>query len=700
MSSLEIAFTQEYQRALLKLTPVQQAQVNRAILKLQKGLDAPHLHKLESLPFHAFGVNQNALRIICKRDQGLLIILHVGAHDEAYRWASRHVVKQIGSYVRLIRTTTEIAAQVATPSAAVKEPEGPLASVPDKTFRHFHLALPVVEILRKVANETALLELLSCFQQPLASALLGLYTDPEDLGQIVRDFKAARQAEEAQAATQTVSLRDAIQAPVNSAAFWLAPTDSALLEQVLSRPLEAWRVFLHPSQKRLVTMHAKGAYKVTGGPGTGKSIVALHRTRYLLEKAFAGQSGKILLTTFSRVLAGELRRSMELLCIDRPELLARIEVKTVTRVAQDLLSDGDKPYSFLGDDVIDACWQQAMRLEGLGRDEGFYRAEREHVVARSGAWTGTQYLRAPRSGRGSRLDRVSRRKVWRVIEAFEQALAERGGGDGARLARTATELITTGQIISPYLAVVCDEHQDVSASDLRLMAALTRDLNSGQTRPNSLFLVGDRYQSLYRSPVVLSRCGIEIRGRSCILRRNYRTTEGIRRAAIDVVRGVRFDDGDDGSEDSSAVLDNYTSLRGGPPPTRQRFESPEAEADWIAEQAGKDAGWPLLVLTRTNRWMDELYDRLRVRGVAPKRLDAHESLSSEDQVVLCSLHRSKGLEAPRVIIAGAQFIPRPWHGRGDPGDKLIWERQERCLLYVGMTRARDWCALTRVGDAS
>lgn len=697
MSSLELAFTQEYQRALLKLTPVQQDQVNRAILKLQKGLDAPRLHKLESLPFHAFGVNQNALRIICKREQGLLIILHVGAHDEAYRWASRHIVKQIGRYVRLIRTTTETAPQVAVPNAAVKAPLGLLASVPDKTFRHFHLALPVVEILRKVPDETALIELLACFQPPLAAALLGLYTDPEDLGQIVRDFEAARQAE---VAAKSVSLRDALQAPVNSAAFWLAPTDSALLEQVLSRPLEAWRVFLHPSQKRLVTMHSRGAYKVTGGPGTGKSIVALHRTRYLLEKVFCGQPGKVLLTTFSRVLAGELRRALALLCIDQPALLDRIEVKTVTRVAQDVLSEGGLASSFLGDEVIDACWQEAMRLEGLGRSEVFYRAEREHVVARSGAWTGTQYLRAPRHGRGSRLDRVARRKIWRVIEAFEQALAARGGGDGARLARTATGLVTSGQVTSPYLAVVCDEHQDVSASDLRLMAALTRDTTTGQTRPNSLFLVGDRYQSLYRSPVVLSRCGIAIRGRSCILRRNYRTTEGIRRAAIDVVRGVRFDEEEEGSENSSAVLDNYTSLRGGPPPTRQRFDSPEEEADWIAEQSRSDAGWPLLVLTRTNRWRDALYDRLRARGVAPKRLDAHESLTSEDRVVLCSLHRSKGLEAPRVIIAGMQFIPRPWHGRGDPGDKLIWERQERCLLYVGMTRARDWCALTRVGAAT
>ena len=128
----------------------------------------------------------------------------------------------------------------------------------------------------------------------------------------------------------------------------------------------------------------------------------------------------------------------------------------------------------------------------------------------------------------------------------------------------------------------------------------------------------------------------------------------------------------------------------------RRFASGEEEADWIVEQAHKVDAWPLLVLTRTNNWLEQLAGRLRTRGISPKLLGAHESISSEDELVLCSLHRSKGLEAPRVIIAGAQLIPRPWNGQGDAGDKLVWKRQEKCLLYVGMTRARDWCAKTGV----
>jgi hypothetical protein len=616
VSALDLAFTQEYQHSLVKLDHLQQSHVLRAVLKLQKGLEAPHLHKLESLPFHAFGVNQQALRVICKRDSGLLILLHVAAHDDAYRWATRHTVKQIGHYVRLIRTTTEDAADAQPDHTA---PDGPLRGVPDKTFRHFKLSPGVAEVLRGVPDEATLIDLLQCFHEHLAMALLGLYTDPGDLNRLVREFEEQRRAEREQPQpVETVSLREAIQAPINSEAFWLAPTDSALLELALSRPLEAWRVFLHPSQKRQVTRHARGAAKVTGGPGTGKSVVALHRVRHLLEHVFPGQTGTILLTTFSRVLAGELRRSMSLLCLDNPGLMDRIEVKTVTRVAQDILASGGQPFTFLEEAVTDACWMQAMRVEGLGRKESFYRAEWEHVVARNGAWTATQYMSTRRTGRRSRIDRVARRKVWKVLEAFEAALASRSGGDGAQLARQATDLIARGKVPSPYLAVVCDEQQDVSASDLRLMAALTRDSTSGKTGANSLFLVGDNYQSLYRSPVVLSRCGIEIRGRSSTLRRNYRTTEGIRREAIAVVKGIRFHEGEDDGEHDP--LKNNVSVRGGPRPLRETFPSPEDEADWIARQASEGDRWPLLILARTNRWLDALEDRLRMRGVPIKRL--------------------------------------------------------------------------------
>src|SRR5208283_3733682 len=56
------------------------------------------------------------------------------------------------------------------------------------------------------------------------------------------------------------------------------------LAEILSAPLEQWRIFLHPKQRQLVRMRSNGPVRVLGGAGTGKTVVAMHRARYLAEE--------------------------------------------------------------------------------------------------------------------------------------------------------------------------------------------------------------------------------------------------------------------------------------------------------------------------------------------------------------------------------------------------------------------------------
>ena len=48
-------------------------------------------------------------------------------------------------------------------------------------------------------------------------------------------------------------------------------SDALELQDMLNAPLEQWRVFLHPSQRRIVEMKANGPVRVLGGAGTGKT---------------------------------------------------------------------------------------------------------------------------------------------------------------------------------------------------------------------------------------------------------------------------------------------------------------------------------------------------------------------------------------------------------------------------------------------
>ena len=194
--------------------------------------------------------------------------------------------------------------------------------------------------------------------------------------------------------------------------------------------------------------------------------------------------------------------------------------------------------------------------------------------------------------------------------------------------------------------------------------------------------------------------GIEVRGRSKRLRLNYRTTEQIRRAAVGVVEGLPLDelDAEDDSDEglASKPLDGYRSLRGGAIPEARHFSTEDAEADWIAQQV-REREERLLVLARTRKYLDGLRTRLMRRGIEARILEMKDRPDPGEKVALCTMHRAKGLESPGVILAGSHKVPLRWHGKGGDVDKALWERQERCLQYVAMTRARDWLGVSGVG---
>ena len=80
---------------------------------------------------------------------------------------------------------------------------------------------------------------------------------------------------------------------------------------------------------------------------------------------------------------------------------------------------------------------------------------------------------------------------------------------------------------------------------------------------NDLFFVGDGHQRIYnRNRAAMSRCGIEIRGRSRKLYLNYRTTEEIRRQAVSLLEGCEIDDLDEGHDENR----RYKSLSHGAAP--------------------------------------------------------------------------------------------------------------------------------------
>lgn len=124
-------------------------------------------------------------------------------------------------------------------------------------------------------------------------------------------------------------------------------SDLESLRRALDAPWDKWAVFLHPSQEAIVQKSFKGAARVSGSAGTGKTIVALHRAVGLARRH---APSRVLLTTFSDSLAANLRRRLRCLIGGDESLAGRIEVKTLRQVAVDLT--GQEP-QFVSDDTIE-----------------------------------------------------------------------------------------------------------------------------------------------------------------------------------------------------------------------------------------------------------------------------------------------------------------------------------------------------------
>ena len=92
-------------------------------------------------------------------------------------------------------------------------------------------------------------------------------------------------------------------------------------------------IFLHPAQRQIVEKDYNGPARVSGSAGTGKTIVALHRA---VQLARSNPDARVLLTTFSGILANALRTKLRRLIDNEPRLAERLEVHAIDEIGERL----------------------------------------------------------------------------------------------------------------------------------------------------------------------------------------------------------------------------------------------------------------------------------------------------------------------------------------------------------------------------
>ena len=518
------------------------------------------------------------------------------------------------------------------------------------------------------------------------------------------DFKEVLEAlqidvkKEEQEDYDTEDIAGALERASSKRSFWVAENEKKL-EEMLNAPLEQWRIFLHPSQRKYVEKDLNGPTRVLGGAGTGKTVVAMHRAVYLAKNVFTRQEERILFTTFTKNLAQDIKSAIE--SLGEPEETARIEVLHLHGWVQQFLKKQNYRYkvAYFGDKSgvgLDELWKQALlKATDPNFSAQFYREEWEQVVQYHGIDSYVAYSRVKRTGRGSRLSRRQRFAIWKVFEEYRNLLEDNGIREHIDALRDARILLNENPHLKPFKSIIVDEAQDLSPEAYRLIRALAPE---GR---NDLFIVGDGHQRIYKYKVTLSHCKINIVGRSYRLRLNYRTTDEIRSFAVGILKGLAIDDLDGGQDD----LSGYTSLLHGDRPIVERFSSLTEEVQFL-EEVLQDEDYLLsktCLVARTQSSLNRYIKALGERGIKTSQIKRSASIKS-DNLRVATMHRVKGLEFDRVLIVGLNQTNMPLHRAIAEADdelaKQAAETRERCLLYVALTRAKKQVFLTVSGVPS
>lgn len=452
---------------------------------------------------------------------------------------------------------------------------------------------------------------------------------------------------------------------------------------------------LNPEQEKLVSwaLDASGPTLVKGGPGTGKSTVALYRVREMLRMLReAGMSQpRILFTTYTNALVHFSEHLLRTLIGDDAEL---VEVRTADSVVHEVarargrltfaesgqvrswLNEAIQQVKFDGNALQEAA--QRAAIDRLGLD--YVQEEIEQVILGRGLAAIEQYLDAGRPGRRVPLNQTQRRAVWAVFVLFDQEVHQSGKTTWARARADAAELVRNRADQSgAYDAVVIDEAQDLAPVALRLLADLA-------AAPNRLFVTADEHQSIYGNGFRWSDVHEELSfvGRTGILRANHRSTRQITEAARTYLAW--------GVPDS--VPDEQAYVHYGPQPSIRRPNDVEGEADFLARfLRGATREFHLTigsgaVLVPTKRAGQAVAERLSSRGVQAVFQTSRELDLQSNAVHVLPLKAAKGLEFPIVALGGFHDATYPYAptGMDDEARRELLLRERR-TMFVSMTRA-------------
>ncbi|TCI48964.1 nuclease [Exiguobacterium sp. SH3S2] len=258
-------------------------------------------------------------------------------------------------------------------------------------------------------------------------------------------------------------------------------------------------------------------------------------------------------------------------------------------------------------------------------------------------------------------------------------------------------------ILPMYDAILIDEGQDFEPEWLELAS----ELLNPETK--SLLLVEDRAQSIYkRKRSYAQDTGLDFRGRSKILSINYRNTAQIVKFAWDFYQSQsKLKNKVVSKELDGEIIAPQSTRRRGVEPAIVKCDNFFIEADIVARQIKKlhvEKQIPyseMIILYRVQKLSTMYYVDVLSRALNKQQIgyywitensESKRNFSKDDQLVkISTIDSSKGLDFQAVFIVNVDNMPFKYESDVE---------REVALLYIGMTRAKEFLFLSYSGQSA
>lgn len=681
---MEFRISDTFTASLARLTNDEQKLVKTTVFDLQMNPASPGMqfHRIDQSRdsnFWSIRVGSD-IRVIVHKTQASFLVCYVAHHDKAYDWAARRKIEShpntgAAQIVEVRELVKEIFVPKVVEVIEAKQPKLLFKDIADSELLSYGVPPEWINDV-KMATEDSLFDLAGHLPQEASEALLELATGGKP-----------------NKPTAIPATEKPFEHPDAQRRFSLISTPDDL-KKALDAPWDKWTVFLHPDQKKLVEQNYSGPFRVSGSAGTGKTIVALHRSYQLVKSS---SETRVLLTTFSETLANALSARLKKLLVSNPLLGDRVDVCAFDEVATRLYSRlKDKRNIAPPNKVLDLIETHRKGFQELKISTAYLLSEWRDVIDAWEVKSWDEYRDAKRLGRRKRLSEPQRKLIWDLFEEVKKDLKKEN-------------LVTLDEAFNdlshrlkefknrPYTNVVVDEAQDIGVCQLRLLAAL------GGNDPNGLFFAGDLGQRIFQQPFSWKSLGVEVRGRSKTLKVNYRTSHQIRSSA-DALLPQEISDVDHNIENRTSTI----SVFDGTKPEILEFNSMENELEFVSSKITDFISTNIRpeeigIFVRSDNEIPRAESAAKNAGLEPYRLSTNMN-TQYGKVSVGTMHLAKGLEFKAVVVMACddEIIPNQDRlaGASDEADLEEIYQTERHLLYVACTRARDHLIVTGVSPAS